>query len=145
MKVSCLFVTAVFFTALPLLAAQPPNEEEKRHAIFGRCSIIQLIAEPRNFDGQAVGVEGYLSTGYEDSRLYLTRDDADYVCQPNSVNVTFAKQIKMIPSNQKHSLQEFDHKRVFVIGRFNATQREVQEISQISLARCFYPIKKPHK
>jgi hypothetical protein len=92
-----------------------------------------------------VGVQGYLSTGYEDSCLYLTRDDADYVYQPNAVNVAFGKQVKMIPNNPNHSLREFDHKRVFVIGRFDAIKHEIEEISQISLARRFYPIKKTHK
>ncbi|MCH5188157.1 MAG: hypothetical protein J1F63_07110 [Oscillospiraceae bacterium] len=48
-------------------------------------SLIQLIAHPRKYDGRFVRVEGVGSLEFEDTALYLSKYDYEYIVGKNSV------------------------------------------------------------
>ena len=52
-------------------------------------SLIQLIANPRKYDGRFVRVEGVGCTSFEDTALYLSKDDYRYIVGKNSVWLEF--------------------------------------------------------
>lgn len=89
-------------------------------------SIIQLIATPERYDGKTVRVEGFLHYKFEDSELYLSKDDADHLNGKNGVWVSYTttERLCLQPdkdwSNRKQrTLSYFDEKWVLLEGTFD--------------------------
>ena len=65
------------------LADQPIAEADR----FDHVSMVQLIANPRHFDGKRVLVAGFLTRGFESTALWLNKDDANMGISKNAVYV----------------------------------------------------------
>lgn len=52
-----------------------------------RVSIIQLLANPEKYNNQKVNVQGFISVEFELDRLFLTREDMEYINKPNSLGL----------------------------------------------------------
>ena len=86
-------------------------------------SLIQLIANPNNFDNVQIAVSGYLHHRKDSSALYLSKPDADYSITKNAITIMYGKKVALIPipefKNQPDlSLDHFDSKYVKVYGVF---------------------------
>jgi hypothetical protein len=77
---------------------------------MARVSIIELIATPRVWDGKLVRVQGFCHIEFEETGLYLHREDADLMNSLNGVwlEVDLAK------------YKSFNEQFVVVEGRFAA-------------------------
>jgi len=73
-------------------------------------SLIRLIANPGEYDGKFVRVEGYLHNKFEDSALYISKDDADYLIGQNGIWVSYG---------EKAAVGRTDCKPVLLEGVFN--------------------------
>ncbi|HKV35474.1 MAG TPA: hypothetical protein VJP89_14155 [Pyrinomonadaceae bacterium] len=76
-------------------------------------SMVQLIANPREYDGKFVRVIGFASVIFEGTAVYLHRDDYEYDIPKNGlwIDVDFVKQ------------KRFDQRYVLIEGTFNAERR----------------------
>ena len=81
--------------------------------------LLHLLAHPDSCDGQLVRVTGYLTYGYHDSTIWLSREDAKYGRLDNSLWLKFSKGEYEIrpPSKKRKSLFSISGKYVFVLGR----------------------------
>ncbi len=84
-------------------------------------SIIQLIANPEKYHDRFVRVEGYLHNKFEDSGLYLSKEDADHLVGRNSLWITYddKQRINLLGLKKNPSLSYFDCKMVLLEGTFN--------------------------
>lgn len=83
-------------------------------------SLIQLIADPDKYHGKFVRVSGYLHNKFEDSGLYLSKEDADYLVCTNSLWIQYNDKNVMLQGLKKNpSLNYFDCKMVLVEGTFD--------------------------
>lgn len=81
-------------------------------------SLIQLIANPAAYHGKLVTVRGFLHNKFEDSALYLSKEDGDYLIMRNAVWVNYSQKIL------KYAGRTIDHacldgKFVVLQGTFN--------------------------
>lgn len=83
-------------------------------------------------------MEGYLSTGPNQSFLFATKEDADYCSHQNAIHVRFGNKVELIPDNPKHTIDKFDHQRVFLFGKFNAKSRELVDVERVATVKRFY-------
>jgi hypothetical protein len=127
--------------------AQPTGsvsaETERRWAGSPPVSIVELIASPSRFDNKPISVEGFFGIEGKDWYLFFTKEDADYCSHQNAIPMLFAKKLELVPDNPRHSLFEFDHRRVFVFGRFNAKTRQLVDVDKLASVRRFYDIGRP--
>jgi hypothetical protein len=65
-------------TVVPVSQKQPES-----------VSIIRLIATPEKYHGKFVRVEGYLHNQFENSAIYLSKDDADHLIGKNALWVWY--------------------------------------------------------
>lgn len=82
------------------------------------CSIVQLIADPRTFDGKRVLTYGFATIGPERNYLYLSREDADHGLLTNAVLLDFPT----IKETLRHA--QLDRRYVLIEGRFDASHRD---------------------
>ena len=90
-------------------------------------SIVQLLANPADYHGRRVRVVGYLHDKFEDSAIYLSKGDADYLNGENGLWVSYAPTVSMAAAfaGQGKAAQavrdrgHFDCKMVLVEGVFD--------------------------
>ena len=99
------------------------------------CSVIQLIANPDQFDGEQVRTYGFATIGFERNHLYLSREDAKHGLLTNAVLLD----LPTIAETQRHA--GLDGKYVLVEGRFDASHKDgfvpanggIRQISRLEL------------
>src|SRR5262249_37142216 len=84
----------------------------------------QLISNPEKYQDRTVVIEGFLHVKDEDSAIYVTKDDADYLNTTNALWVSYAEQLRLerIGSKgrqAKADLKSFDGKYVLIKGVFD--------------------------
>jgi hypothetical protein len=87
-------------------------------------SLVQLLASPEEYHGRFVRVEGFLHNKFENSALYLSKQDADYLIGKNAVWVSYSDGVQRQPRGDSNDEQEkdlsyFDRKFVLLEGRFD--------------------------
>jgi hypothetical protein len=87
-----------------------PSEGVGADAQVARVSIVELIATPRAWDGKRVRVQGFCHAEFEETGLYLHREDSDL---RNSLNGVW---LEIEASQYKKCNEQF----VIVEGRFDA-------------------------
>ena len=90
---------------------------------WNSVSLVQIIANPTNYDNDKIAVSGYLHHRKESSALYLSKADADYSITQNAISIIYGKKVALIPipefkNQQDLSLDHFDSKYVKVYGAF---------------------------
>ena len=125
MKKTCLVLILLGFS-IPCCFSQ--SFQQKAWAAFLKfqpASIIELIAHPENFDGKKIRVFGYLHLMFEDSSLYLSKEQADYGTIRSSIWVTFGKDTKftVLKKNVRNPIEYLNCRYVFIIGTFNSHSR----------------------
>ncbi len=86
-----------------------------------QASIVQLLANPEKYHKKNVQVKGFVHVQFEDSSIYLSKDDADYGITSNGFWVSFEK--ATIPFDGTVGPSEFDRKYVLIEGTFNVNNR----------------------
>ena len=87
-----------------------------------KVSLIQLIATPEKYQGKFVRVEGFLHKQFEDSAIYVTKNDADHLICMNALWVSYAEKVLKEaddPRQKGDNLKYFDGKFVLIEGYFN--------------------------
>jgi hypothetical protein len=79
-------------------------------------SMVELLATPEEFHGKLVQVSGYLHNQFEDTALYLSKEDADYVNGRQAVWIVVGDKMETDPRKPG---EYFDCKRVMVEGIFD--------------------------
>ena len=83
-------------------------------------SMIELLANPEKFHGKFVQVSGYLHNQFEDSTLYLSKEDADYLNGRQGIWLVWGDKMKTEPNKRG---EYFDCKRVLVEGIFDGKKK----------------------
>lgn len=85
-----------------------------------QVSVLHLVAKPEQYNGKRVKLFGYLHVRFEDSALYLSKDDADYLTGANAIWVSYDSAVKLesIEGNVS-DLHYFDGRYVMLEGFFN--------------------------
>jgi hypothetical protein len=86
----------------PAVAAEPLD-----------VSMIQLIANPKDYDGKLVRVGGFMNLEFDGNAIYLHQDDYKHNITKNGLGADVSDDIR------KKSA-DFDLKYVVVVGTFNA-------------------------
>jgi hypothetical protein len=75
-----------------------------------RASLVQLIANPKEYDGKVVRVIGFASIEFEGTAVYLHQEDHKYAITQNALwlDVDFQR------------LKKFDRRYVLIEGTFDA-------------------------
>jgi hypothetical protein len=79
-------------------------------------SLVELIANPKNYDGKVVQVIGFVSIDFEDEAIYLHSDDYKHYVNKNGLWIEITPEIR-----QKRA--EYDQKYVILVGTFDATRK----------------------
>lgn len=82
MILGLLILMALFFSTGIVIATEPTKAP-----IY--VSLLQLIANPSRYDGLTVSVRGYFRDRYEETALFLSKDDSDYRITMNSIWCNF--------------------------------------------------------
>ena len=118
-SVVLLVSVAACWPRTPLADDEPPS-----------VSIIQLLATPERYEGRLVRVQGVAHFAFEESALYLHREDADCMNSSNGV---------WLDSDARADLSD---KFVIVEGRFTAKDHghlgawpgEIQDVTRLERA-----------
>lgn len=78
--------------------------------------MVQLLANPGAFHGKVIRVYGYLHVKFEDSCLYLSKDDADHLNGKQSFWISYSETVELQP---KQPIEKFDCKFVLIEGIFD--------------------------
>jgi hypothetical protein len=108
-----LIILALLINSTALRSAQKQPES---------VSIIRLIATPEKYQGKFVRIEGYLHNQFEDSAIYLSKDDADHLINKNALWVRYAEKAQkqaLYSEQEPDNLRYFDRKYVLIEGVFN--------------------------
>lgn len=89
----------------------PPESRCEQVDRSGACSIygvsiVELIANPRTYDGKRVRVTGWLHLEFEGNGIYLHRDDEVYGLSRNGLWVNFAQPNSAASCAQGYALIE---------------------------------------
>lgn len=95
--------------------------------------MVQLIADPKRFDGQTVRVIGYLHLEFEGNAVYLHREDFERSILQNGI------WIELTEAQQKSSTK-FNNGYVLVEATFSASEKghldlwpgSLQRVSRVS-------------
>ncbi|MFB9245123.1 hypothetical protein IV454_22240 [Massilia antarctica] len=95
-------------------------------------SMIQLIANPQQFDGKSIRLIAYLNLEFEGNALYLHREDFDKALSSNAVWIS-------LDDNQVRTSKKLSGGYVLVEGIFSAKERghfgmfsgSVQQVTRI--------------
>jgi hypothetical protein len=90
-----------------------------------QVSVIHLVSRPEQYDGKRVKLFGYLHVRFEDSALYLSKDDADYLTGANAIWVSgYDPAAKLEPiDGVVKDLRYFDGRYVMLEGFFKMKER----------------------
>ncbi|MCO6455636.1 MAG: hypothetical protein J5I93_10110 [Pirellulaceae bacterium] len=91
-----------------------PNEDFQ-------ASIVQLLAHRDRYHGKKIQIKGFLHVRFEDSAIYLSKDDGEHGITTNGFWVSFEK--ANVPFEGAVGPGEFDRKYVVIEGTFNARSR----------------------
>ena len=91
-------------------------------------SMVQLIADPKRFDGQTVRVIGYLHLEFEGNAVYLHREDFERSILQNGIWIELTEL-------QQKSSTKFNNGYVLVEGTFSASEKGHLDIWPGSLQR----------
>ncbi len=117
-------------------------------------SIIDLISNPDKYHNQIVHVVGFLHNKFEDSAIYFSKEDADYLFVHNAIWINYSDSIEMIdhtsPKAKPNKTAYFDCQYVALRGVFNKNSNghfgmfpgTIENVSSISLLRKWYDGKK---
>ena len=93
-------------------------------------SLINVIANPEKYDGKRIRVSGFLHYQFEDSALYFSKDDADYLITANAVWIRYGEKPVMqsieCQGQSKASISDLDYldgRYVSLEGTFNMNER----------------------
>jgi hypothetical protein len=75
-----IFLTLVFLSFLSCKSAYPQEKNETLDV-----SIIQLIANPQDFENKKIRIKGYLSFQHEGNAIYLHKEDYENVISQNAI------------------------------------------------------------
>jgi hypothetical protein len=106
MKTRTAFLSLIlsFWCVQPLVAAEPLH-----------VSLIQLIANPKQYDGKVVVVTGFVRLEFEGNAIYLHQDDYKHRITKNGLWIDVSSDIR---KRQK----DYEQKYVLLVGTFNANQ-----------------------
>ena len=120
----------VVFLLLPSASVQSQQGVPAESFFAPRVSPIHLISHPEKYHGKRVKVFGYLHVRFEDSALYLSKDDADYLTGANAIWVSYDSTRRLYPIEGKEvtggtidDLKYFDGRYVMLEGFFNMNER----------------------
>ena len=102
MKIRVLLLLLLTFFAKTLSAGEPTD-----------VSLIQLIANPKEYDGKLVRVGGVVNFEFEGDAIYLHKDDIRYCLTKNGLWL----------DTQSMQKKKLNGKYVSVEGIFNATSK----------------------
>ena len=88
----------------PVAAEEPLN-----------VSMVQLIANPKDYDGKVVALIGFLTLEFEGNAIYLHRDDYTHAICKNGLWIDAS-------ADMVKRYAELDHKYVCVVGTFDAKE-----------------------
>ena len=101
-RTAFLLVLLLGWFVQPLVAAEPLA-----------VSLVQLIANPKDYDGKLVRVIGFVKLEFEGNAIYLHQDDYKHNITKNGLWIDVSDDIFK-------KQEEFDQKYVLVEGTFNA-------------------------
>ncbi len=111
--------------AQPVLAAEPLD-----------VSLVQLVANPKDYDGKLVRVIGFLRLEYEGNGIYLHEDDYKHSIFKNGlwVNVSEDMHRRKVELDQKYVLIEgtFDAKMTGHMGLWSGS---IEKITRCQVSR----------
>lgn len=116
---------SLFCLVILLLAVSSFYAQQSRFDV----SIISLIANPEKYDGKKVRISGFLHVQFEDSAIYLHKDDADHLIGENALWVDYAKDPSLQPiCKEKYDASKlmtkyFNGRYVLIEGVFNMKGR----------------------
>jgi hypothetical protein len=97
---------------------------------YPRVSMVQLLAAPERYEGRTLWVSGYLHCRFEDSAIYLSREDGDYLRGENAFWVSYAEgaRSRVIDRPDTQPVKSSancgaDRKYVSILGRFSPKER----------------------
>lgn len=148
------------FAVLVGLSAQPAEAqaldtvkvEAERPQPLSRVSLVHLLARPEAYADQTVVVSGYLHVRFEDSALYLSKTDGDYLRGENAAWVEYAERcvVEALPIYERRpcdqALREMDGRYVRLQGRFvpgvgghmNLFNATLEHVSWVEESRRWY-------
>lgn len=108
----------IFVLLLAAMAFTPVAERPQS------VSLVQLLASPEKYHDQFVRVEGFLHNKFENSALYLSKQDGDFLIGKNAVWVSYSDEVQLQPRGDANNKKErdlfyFDRKFVLLEGRFD--------------------------
>jgi len=110
-----------------VVGRKPTGAEEPRDV-----SLVQLIANPDSFDGRPIRVVGYLTIEFENTELYLHREDAEQALYKNGVwaDLGRAETKKYSTMNKKYVVVEgvFDSKQLGHMGSTSGTIAKIHRL-----------------
>lgn len=116
-----LILSLLYWSSNPLFATTPID-----------VSLIQLIANPADYDGKVVRVIGFLRLEFEGNAVYLHQDDYTNSISKNGLWIE-------ITNDMRKKKADFDQKYVMLEGTFNAEMKghlglwsgSIQDISRV--------------
>jgi hypothetical protein len=122
--VGCLCAISILFFSSALCQG---IGDSIRTAFLGyqEVSLIQLISTPDKFNEKKVSVRGFFHWKEEDGRLYLNKEDGDYLRLVNSISISFADTVRKGISPRSRGriavrpIREFDGRWVIIVGTFD--------------------------
>ena len=114
-------MTIRFGTRLLVVLAVPTFALAQQPAAV---SLVQVLATPERYHGQRVRVEGFLHCEFEDSALYLSKSDGDYLIGRNAIWVSYSAETQKSLHRGSEKLPvnvrcDANRKYVLLEGRFN--------------------------
>jgi hypothetical protein len=115
----------LLLVSLPIYAQQRISQS----APIETVPFVKLLASPETYTGKRVRVAGFLHVKFEDSALYLTKDDGDFVTLANAVwieydsNPSLELQERKRTGETRNDLKQFDGKYVLLEGTFTPDRR----------------------
>jgi hypothetical protein len=119
-----IFAASLCWSPLTLAIAEPVD-----------VSLVQLIANPKDYDGKVVRAIGFVNLEFEGDAVYLHQDDYRYGITKNGLWLDFTR-------DEFHkNKSEFDQKYVLLEGTFNAKETghmglwsgSIQKLSRIQV------------
>lgn len=99
-------------------------------------SLLSILVSPEKFDKQFVRIEGFLHNKFEDSALYFSKNDADYLIGKNALWVSFKDDtLKLQPLKKEGdaNIKNFDEKFVLIEGYVDSKDKGHMGLFQAGL------------